>query len=98
MKKAKPPGSQKMSESPPSHSLRPGDYLYWQRQIYRIVELHYETALQVLAETIPEATRVPLSLLDLFTRESEQKETLLIASSLEALTRQMEDPFASHPR
>ena len=95
MKKAKPPGNQKTTGAPPSHRLRPGEYLYWQRQIYRIVELHYETALQVLAETIPEATRVPLSLLDLFSQSGEQKETLLVASSLEALTKQMEERYAA---
>src|SRR5436305_3063014 len=93
-KNAKPTGSQKRSGSPPSHSLRPGDYLYWQRQIYRIVELYYETALQLLAETVPEATRVPLSLLDLFAKEGKQEERLLVASSLEALTKQMEERYA----
>ncbi len=78
-----------------SHNLRPGQYLYWQRQIYHIVALHHESALQVLAETIPEAERVPISLLDLFAQPTADAETVLVASSLEALTRQIEERYAS---
>ena len=78
-----------------SHNLRPGQYLYWQRRIYHIIALHHESALQVLAETIPEAERVPISLLDLFAQPTADAETVLVASSLEALTRQIEERYAS---
>jgi hypothetical protein len=78
-----------------SHNLRPGQYLYWQRRISHIIALHHESALQVLAETIPEAERVPISLLDLFAQPTADAETVLVASSLEALTRQIEERYAS---
>jgi hypothetical protein len=89
-----------MSRKPPSHSgtehlsshhLRPGHYLYWRRQIYRIIALEHETALQILAEMIPDAEQVSISLLDLFTVSPEEGQTLLVASSLLTLTRQIEE-------
>jgi len=78
-----------------SHNLRPGQYLYWQRRIYRIIALQHETTLQVLTETIPEAEHVPISLLDLFAQPNTDAEMLLVASSLEALTKQIEERYAS---
>jgi hypothetical protein len=47
-----------------------------------------------LTETIPEAEQVPISLLDLFAQPAQVEETLLVASSLEALTRQIEERYA----
>lgn len=78
-----------------SHNLRPGQYLYWQRRIYRIIALQHETTLQVLTETIPEAEHVPISLLDLFAQPNTDADMLLVASSLEALTKQIEERYAS---
>jgi hypothetical protein len=81
-----------------SHNLRPGQYLYWQRRIYRIIALHYESALQILTQTIPEAEHVPISLLDLFAQPTPDTETVLVASSLEALTKQIEERYASEAK
>src|SRR5260370_5607594 len=81
-----------------SRNLRPGQYLYWQRQIYRIIALHYESALQILTQTIPEAECVAISLLDLFAQPTPDTETVLVASSLEAQTRQIEERYASEAK
>jgi hypothetical protein len=88
--------SHRQSVSLSSHSLQPGQYLYWQRQIYHITALPVnENALAVIAETIPEAEQVTLSLLDLFARPPSEKETMIVAASLEVLKRQIEERFAS---
>jgi hypothetical protein len=87
----KPP--RKPSESLASHGLQPGQYLYWRRQIYHLTALSQGTALAVLAETIPEAEQVTLSLLDLFTAPTKENETLLVAASLEGLKRQLEERY-----
>lgn len=81
--------SRSLAEPLSSHHLLPGYYLYWRRQVYRIITVAHETALQILAETIPEAVQVPISLLDLFAPEEGQP--LLVASSLLTLTRQIEE-------
>ncbi len=93
--RSKQASSHQATEYADSHNLRPGQYLYWQRRTYRIIALHHESALQVLAETIPEAERIPISLLDLFAHPTADAETVLVASSLEALTRQIEERYAS---
>src|SRR5260370_796262 len=94
---SKPASSHQETENAASHNLRLGQYLYWQRRIYRIIALQHETALQVLAETIPERTRVPISLLDLVAQPAPDAEPVLVASSLEVLTRQIEERYASSP-
>jgi hypothetical protein len=94
-KRSKPVSSSQETNSALSHHLRPGQYLYWRRRTYHIMALHHETALQVVAETIPEAEHVLISLLDLFAQPSADAETVLIASSLEALTKQIEERCAS---
>jgi hypothetical protein len=83
------------TEDVASHNLRPGQYLYWQHRTYHIIALHHQSALQVLAETIPEAERVPILLLDLFALPTAEAEPLLVASSLDALTRQIEERYVS---
>lgn len=94
-KRSKLVSSSQKTNSALSHHLRPGQYLYWRRRTYRIMALHHETALQVVAETIPEAEHVLISLLDLFAQPTADAETVLIASSLEALTKQIEERCAS---
>ena len=91
--KEKPASSYQATDYAASHNLRPGQYLSWQRRIYRIMTLHHESALQILAEIIPEGTRVPISLLDLFAQPTGDAETVLVASSLEALTKQIEERY-----
>ncbi len=92
---SKPASSHQETAYAASHNLRLGQYLYWHRRIYRIIALQHETALQVLAETIPEGTRIPISLLDLVAQPAPDAETVLVASSLEVLTRQIEERYAS---
>jgi hypothetical protein len=91
--------SQKQNRKDPaslsSHNLRPGQYLYWQRQIYRVLALSQHTPLQVMAETIPEAEQVTISLLDLFAAPFGDAETMLVAASLEGLLRQIEERYTS---
>ncbi len=97
-KRSKQASFSQATEYGTSRNLRPGQYLYWQRQIYRIIALHYESALQILTQTIPEAECVAISLLDLFAQPTPDTETVLVASSLEALTRQIEERYASEAK